>query len=994
MEEKWTRVAIHDPHGNIVADRPLSPEGAAEQVTQHNADQEAHPYIKEAITGIRTQVVRRLVGAKVTFNDGHTEDVELGFNDQGEVILLLPKETFGKIDGVKVNGEELPVDANGKVDITMPTTVAELSDAEDYATKEYTDARTIGNVTATVEVGGEVKQATVTKDGSDVQIDFPDLKGDKGDPLTWDDLTESQKASLKGDPGDNCYVGQGDLPLAQVVSQATDKAITPKGVADAVNSVKDDMATYSQASLSYTDELCISTSGDTRTIVTTTMQKMYYLPVDAGDCFRAIGTAASSSAKIRYGFLSAEPVEGAEVTGVTEFSATINTYINVEATGYLAISCPKNEFTNLKITKRSEPMVHDLAEKVAALPTAEDISALLLEDIDNARIPAVPYAFVDGTTFSTNSNQKHAVISVQYGERYVIGFNASAQNSATLVIFATSDAYSSGGAIPILQGTSQMSVTYEDVEKVFTIPQGCKFLLIYNGGNVTTFKVKRAYTNAISRKKTISPKLSYESISSASGRISSDDNVEKINTIVTTPRLIAVNGDFTLASSIGGRVVVYLYKADYSYLGSVTYNDVQADTPFNVTVGLNSKFAKIALSSGTTPLVDLEGMPTITLTGDFPERWDVYNAKPANGVQKIRARVRVTDPHCCDDDTSDIQDKGMFNSELNKYLEYWSDYGFIYLPEAYDNIGEPTRLIIYCHGAAVNYGDADTGFVLADIDPGYWLAEGYAVMDMEGNPFNNENEHILMPQAMDCYVAGYKWVIEHYNIKRDGVFLGGRSMGGANTFNLIRRECPIPVIAACPNVPANASFGYSNEEATRKAFCAWAMGFDIPDGYEFKATSEMTQEELTAENQLLSDNWEKWIKCLPMLTMCVDIPSKETFMSYWERHDGSLYTYMKSLHARVKCPVKIFGCWEDKSCPPPTTSEVYYKMLINAGQIAELRLFHDSRYPGTTSTNAHHYEIQDDALKVDYVTRYGETYEDAPVVYVEMLKFWRRYEQE
>ena len=109
-------------------------------VTMHNTSEEAHTDMREAIVGLRTQVGRRLVGAKVTFSDGHTEDVELGLNDQGEVILLLPKETLGKIDGVKVNGDELPVDDNGKVDIPIPTTVHDLDPEDEYATKEETQA--------------------------------------------------------------------------------------------------------------------------------------------------------------------------------------------------------------------------------------------------------------------------------------------------------------------------------------------------------------------------------------------------------------------------------------------------------------------------------------------------------------------------------------------------------------------------------------------------------------------------------------------------------------------------------------------------------------------------------------------------------------------------------------------------------------------------------------------------------------------------------------
>lgn len=227
MDEKWTRVVIHDPHGNIIADKPLSPEGATEQVTQHNADPDAHPAIREAVAGLRTQVERRLVGAKVTFSDGHTEDVELGLNDQDEVILLLPKETFGKIDGVKVNGEELQVDQQGKVDISIPQSVSDLEDADDYATKEYTDARTIGEVTATVMVGEEQKNAIVTKIGSDLEIAFPDLKGQKGDPLTWDDLTEPQKQSLKGEPGESAVFDPKTGNISTLAQSLGDSTVNP-----------------------------------------------------------------------------------------------------------------------------------------------------------------------------------------------------------------------------------------------------------------------------------------------------------------------------------------------------------------------------------------------------------------------------------------------------------------------------------------------------------------------------------------------------------------------------------------------------------------------------------------------------------------------------------------------------------------------------------------------------------------------------------------------
>ncbi len=153
-------------------------------VTMHNTSEEAHTDMREAITGIRTQVERRLVGAKVTFNDGHTEDVELGFNDQGEVILLLPKETFGKIDGVKVNGEELEVDENGKVDITIPQNVTDLEDADNYATKEdaqaMVDEAKIRTASANTDNSVGTPRVVPTINGQNIHFDIYGIKGEKG----------------------------------------------------------------------------------------------------------------------------------------------------------------------------------------------------------------------------------------------------------------------------------------------------------------------------------------------------------------------------------------------------------------------------------------------------------------------------------------------------------------------------------------------------------------------------------------------------------------------------------------------------------------------------------------------------------------------------------------------------------------------------------------------------------------------------------------------
>ena len=309
---------------------------------------------------------------------------------------------------------------------------------------------------------------------------------------------------------------------------------------------------------------------------------------------------------------------------------------------------------------------------------------------------------------------------------------------------------------------------------------------------------------------------------------------------------------------------------------------------------------------------------------------------------------------------------------------------------------------MYCHGAAVNYGTGNASSAeVRDLDPKYWLAEGYAILDIEGNPFNNDDEHIHSPQALECYVAAYKWAIEHYNLKRDGVFLGGRSLGGGMTLALIRKECPIPVIAACPNVPSLETVFHTT--AVRKTFWAKCCGIHIPSGFTFIAGRTVADRQVF----MYMDNWDRWIKQVPLVSVITDLPvtaaEKEDFADHiWGTIDEGTttdevcFSYFMTKHAHVKCPVKIFGCYEDASIDPDMGPRALYRMLINAGQIAEFRLFHDSRYtPYSKGSDAHHYDTQDPAQRQDgIVTRYGTVVDDVPTVYIEMLKFWRRYEQE
>ena len=147
----------------------------------------------------------------------------------------------------------------------------------------------------------------------------------------------------------------------------------------------------------------------------------------------------------------------------------------------------------------------------------------------------------------------------------------------------------------------------------------------------------------------------------------------------------------------------------------------------------------------------------------------------------------------------------------------------------------------------------------------------------------------------------------------------------------------------------------------------------------------------------LKSNWDRLAKSSAFWNMITDLPSKDELFE----HNGVSMNISKSatsgtgveaeadlysnLHAAIKCPCKFFLSTLDNTNNPYRNAVLAYKMLVNSGQIAELRWFNGS---------GHHYDIQDQNLRTNIVNTYGVQLTNIPIVYIEMLQFWRRYEQE
>lgn len=143
--------------------------------------------------------------------------------------------------------------------------------------------------------------------------------------------------------------------------------------------------------------------------------------------------------------------------------------------------------------------------------------------------------------------------------------------------------------------------------------------------------------------------------------------------------------------------------------------------------------------------------------------------------------------------------------EVQDFEELDDDLGFLALPDSYRETGAATRLVINCHGAGGTVETDDSQAEQQTLTK-YLLANGYAVMDVNGLPkaFAARNgidirNNIGSPIALQSYIKAYRYCMEHFHLKRD-VFVHGASMGGISSTNLVLSRA-IPVIAQsgfCP----------------------------------------------------------------------------------------------------------------------------------------------------------------------------------------------------
>ena len=279
-----------------------------------------------------------------------------------------------------------------------------------------------------------------------------------------------------------------------------------------------------------------------------------------------------------------------------------------------------------------------------------------------------------------------------------------------------------------------------------------------------------------------------------------------------------------------------------------------------------------------------------------------------------------------------------------------TDHGYIILPTSYSESEEPTRLIITCHGASATLDTyTNTGGGLP-YPWSYLVKSGYAIMDVYGLPYEVSNligthseEHFGAPVTLQCYKQGYDYVMKNYNLKRDGIFVTGASMGGISSFQIVQSGM-FPVLAQtgfCPCIDLfKQSYCHTWESPSfQRARLAKYFGFTGAEPTWTNTQSVPSAEEI----KYFKDNFDKVIGSYPILKNVMHGDIKTVFdyipteggINNTPQEEQAIYDKFISFHP---CPIKIFHNLNDGTVPF-RYSKYFIEMVKRGGQLAFLRSF-------------------------------------------------------
>lgn len=302
-----------------------------------------------------------------------------------------------------------------------------------------------------------------------------------------------------------------------------------------------------------------------------------------------------------------------------------------------------------------------------------------------------------------------------------------------------------------------------------------------------------------------------------------------------------------------------------------------------------------------------------------------FAERPASGYENFLVNVDCS-----------IADDVTISDAVQDARDIKQDRCILCLPVNYSRSGEPVRLVFCGHG---------TGWLCTEDKTSPWggvnvnllLAEGYAVLGCNGTPGELNglaSGHNCVPECYRSVLAAYKYVIEKYNIKRDGILTTGLSMG---TYMTAQIACfgDIPVLA-------QVFYSFSGEIWKAQYTLKSAVRQRMCEKFGFTGTAPTfsgSNPPSAAEQQYIKDNLDKWAGYNPLLAGLTNKAILSTY-NVWLASNvisnaDEAAIYDDAIIVK-RPPCKFFVC-DDDTTAPKRWSEYMVKMIRNGGGYAELR---------------------------------------------------------
>lgn len=453
-----------------------------------------------------------------------------------------------------------------------------------------------------------------------------------------------------------------------------------------------------------------------------------------------------------------------------------------------------------------------------------------------------------------------------------------------------------------------------------------------------------------------------------------------IEELMTTPVFISFNAKYNQVFNVtcGDDWELRLFQYDTEKEFIIASNFSQNNTKININP--NTRFVKFNLRKKDLSNVPTAHTITINVNAGENDKIFSYNTNKGSyplskdGTINIQSYLRISSPNANDSNSTDVQD----NDDT-----IYTDYGILMLPKSYNADGNATPLIVFCHGYSVHYTYNSTIIASSSyLKIDYLLSEGYAIMDMDGNPMSSDYGHCGSPMAIQSYLRGIKWVQDRFNVGKK-IYLAGHSMGGLMAHCL----CNLGVLninACCLFSPATSMLMLMELVPNAKDSIANYYGLTGKRPTWSQTKGDLSDEEKTF---VFSDeNILKWsYSSLLWAKNCdIDYATISNFANkYISDPTEEEIAYYSAKHKLTNVPIKFFQGEADKSCYLGW-SKLIVKEYINAGENVEYRTFENAVHDGVNSVTS--------CGSNTVVTLNGDEYTDIPTPQLEMVLFFKKYQ--